>query len=107
MEMALDAFAAYIRDYLKQVVQDELGTMLGVSGEIDKLGDRLQDLRNFLADVDRRNITDETIQVCVGQLKRDMYEDADILDLCQLKAMEKRGPSSVEAGCCNPLFFCL
>ena len=103
----MDAFASYIGDYLKQVVQDELGTMLGVSGEIDKLGDKLLDLKNFLADADRRNITDETVKVWVGQLKRAMYEAADILDLCQLKAMEKHGPSSVEAGCCNPLLFCL
>ncbi|XP_044429992.1 putative disease resistance protein At1g50180 [Triticum aestivum] len=94
-------------DYLKQVVQDEIGTMLGVSGEIDKLGDKLLDLKNFLADADSRNITDKTVQVWVGQLKRAMYEAADILDLCQLKAMEKRGPSSAEAGCCNPLLFCM
>ncbi|XP_048540324.1 putative disease resistance protein RGA3 [Triticum urartu] len=107
MAMVLDAFASFIGDYLKQVVQYELGTMLGVSGEIHKLGDRLQDLKNFLADADRRNITDETVQVWVAQLKRAMYEAADILDLCQLKAMEKRGPSSAEAGCCNPLLFCM
>ncbi|XBI05600.1 hypothetical protein VPH35_133751 [Triticum aestivum] len=107
MAMVLDAFASYMGDYLKQVVQDEIGTMLGVSGEIDKLGDKLLDLKNFLADADSRNITDKTVQVWVGQLKRAMYEAADILDLCQLKAMEKRGPSSAEAGCCNPLLFCM
>ncbi|VAI82097.1 unnamed protein product [Triticum turgidum subsp. durum] len=107
MAMVLDAFASYITDYLKQVVQDELGTMLGVSGKIDKLGNKLLDLKNFLADADRRNITAEAVKVWVGQLKRAMYEAADILDLCQHKAMEKRGPSSVEAGCCNPLLFCL
>ncbi|VAI94307.1 unnamed protein product [Triticum turgidum subsp. durum] len=106
MAMVLDAFASYIGDYLKQVVQDELGTMLGVSGEIDKLGNKLQDLKNFLADADRRNITDEAVQVWVGQLKRAMYEAADILDLCQLKAME-RGSSSSDALCCNPLLFCM
>jgi hypothetical protein len=106
MAMVLDAFASYVGDYLKQVVEDELGTMLGVSGEIDKLGDKLRDLKNFLADADRRNITDETVQEWVGQLKRAMYEAADILDLCQLKAME-RGSSSTDAGCCNPLLFCM
>uniref|UniRef100_A0A453TE73 Disease resistance protein RGA4 n=1 Tax=Aegilops tauschii subsp. strangulata TaxID=200361 RepID=A0A453TE73_AEGTS len=106
MAMVLDAFASYIGDYLKQVVQDELGTMLGVSGEIDKLGDKLQDLKNFLADADRRNISDETVRVWVGQLKRAMYEAADILDLCQLKALE-RGSSSTDDGCCNPLLFCM
>ncbi|KAF7105363.1 hypothetical protein CFC21_106177 [Triticum aestivum] len=107
MAMVLDAFASYIGDYLKQVVQDELGTMLGVSSEIDKLGDKLLDLKNFLTDADRRNITDDTVKVWVGQLKRAMYEAADILDLCQLKAMEKRGSSSSDAGCYNPFLFCM
>ncbi|KAM3193374.1 hypothetical protein ACQJBY_070157 [Aegilops geniculata] len=106
MVMVLDAFASYLGDYLKQVVEDELGTMLGVSGEINKMGDKLQDLKNFLADADRRNITDETVQVWVGQLKRAMYEAADILDLCQLKAME-RGPSTAIPGFFNPLLFCM
>uniref|UniRef100_A0A453TEA5 Disease resistance protein RGA3 n=1 Tax=Aegilops tauschii subsp. strangulata TaxID=200361 RepID=A0A453TEA5_AEGTS len=106
MAMVLDAFSSYLVDLLKQVVQDEVGTMLGVSGEIDKLGDKLKDLKNFLADADRRNITDETVNVWVGQLKRAMYEAADILDLCQLKAME-RGSSSTYVGCCNPLLFCM
>ncbi|KAF7082597.1 hypothetical protein CFC21_086458 [Triticum aestivum] len=35
-----------------------------------------------------------------------MYEAADILDLCQLKAME-RGLSTKDAGCFNPLLFCM
>ncbi|KAI4979040.1 hypothetical protein ZWY2020_015793 [Hordeum vulgare] len=35
-----------------------------------------------------------------------MYEAADILDLCHLKAME-RGPSKADCGCFNPLLFCM
>jgi hypothetical protein len=106
MAMVLDAFASYVADMLKQVAADEVGMMLGVSGEIDKMGDKLQDLKNFLADADRRNITDESVREWVGHLKRAMYEATDILDLCHLKAME-RGSSSVDAGCFNPLLFCM
>ncbi|VAI94346.1 unnamed protein product [Triticum turgidum subsp. durum] len=106
MAMVLDAFASYLVDMLTQVATDEVKTMLGVSGEIDKMGDKLRDLKNFLADADRRNITDETVREWVGQLKRAMYETTDILDLCQLKAMQ-RGTSSVNAGCFNPLLFCM
>jgi hypothetical protein len=68
------------------------------------MGNKLQDLQNFLADADRRNIIDESVREWVGQLKRAMYEATDILDLCHLKAME-RGSSSVDAGCFNPLVF--
>ncbi|KAM3215645.1 hypothetical protein ACQJBY_067590 [Aegilops geniculata] len=107
MAMVLDAFASYLMDMLTQAATDEVKMMLGVSGEIEKMGDKLRDLKNFLADADRRNVTDKTVREWVGQLKRAMYEATDILDLCQLKAMEKHGPSSVEAGCCNPLLFCM
>ncbi|KAM3335965.1 hypothetical protein ACQJBY_030116 [Aegilops geniculata] len=106
MAMVLDAFASYLGHMLTQVAANKAGTMLGVSVEIDKMGGKLQDLKNFLADADRRNITDTTVQEWVGQLKRAMYEATDILDLCQLKAME-RGPSTVNAGCFNPLLFCM
>ncbi|XBI13942.1 hypothetical protein VPH35_140601 [Triticum aestivum] len=106
MAMVLDAFASYVGHMLAQVVADEVGMMLGISGEISKMSDKLRDLKNFLADADRRNITDETVREWVGQLKRAMYEAADILDLCQLKAME-RGSSSADAGCFNPLLFCM
>ncbi|CAM0908531.1 unnamed protein product [Alopecurus aequalis] len=106
--MVLDALASYVGDMLKKVAEEELGMRLGVSGEIDKMGDKLRDLKNFLADADRRNITDESVQEWVGQLKRAMYEATDILDLCHLKAME-HGPSTVHvhAGCFNPLLFCM
>uniref|UniRef100_A0ACD5VK01 Uncharacterized protein n=1 Tax=Avena sativa TaxID=4498 RepID=A0ACD5VK01_AVESA len=107
MTMVLDAFACYVGHLLAQVAADEVGMMLGVSGEIDKMGDKLRDLKNFLADADRRNITDESVQEWVGQLKRAMYEAADILDLCQLKAMERVPSSTENAGCFNPLLFCL
>ncbi|VAI94374.1 unnamed protein product [Triticum turgidum subsp. durum] len=102
MAMVLDAFASYLVDMLTQVATDEVKTMLGVSGEIEKMGDKLRDLKNFMADADRRNITDEAVREWVAHLKRAMYEATNILDLCQLKAME-RGPSSVNAGCFNPL----
>ncbi|XP_044432609.1 disease resistance RPP13-like protein 4 [Triticum aestivum] len=73
-------------------------------GEIDKMGDKLRDHKNFLADVDRRN---DTIQEWVGQLKRAMYEATDILDLCQLKAMGRASSTALDARCFNPLLFCM
>ncbi|KAM0923310.1 hypothetical protein ACQ4PT_005616 [Festuca glaucescens] len=91
---------------LTEMATEEVHMLLGVSTEIDKMNDKLKDFKNFLADADRRNITDESVQEWVAQLKRAMYEAADILDLCQLKAME-RGPSTRDLGCFNPLLFCM
>ncbi|CAM0953235.1 unnamed protein product [Alopecurus aequalis] len=106
MAIVLDAFASYLGDLLKQVAEEELGVMLGISGEIDKMGMKLKDLKNLLADAERRRITDESVQEWVAELKRAMYEATDILDLCHLKIME-RGSSTPDVGCCNPLLFCL
>uniref|UniRef100_M8BKP7 Disease resistance protein RGA2 n=1 Tax=Aegilops tauschii TaxID=37682 RepID=M8BKP7_AEGTA len=84
----------------------EVHMLLGFRREIDKMDIKLRDLKNFLADADRRNITDKSVQEWVAQLKRAMYEAADILDICQLKAME-RGMSTADVGCFNPLLFCM
>ncbi|EMS66855.1 hypothetical protein TRIUR3_03241 [Triticum urartu] len=106
MAMILDAFAYYVQNMLTEMVKEEVHMLLGVRDDIDKMDVKLGDLKNFLADADRRNITDKTVQEWVGQLKRAMYEAADILDVCQLKAME-RGSSTVDVGCFNPLLFCM
>ncbi|KAF7082593.1 hypothetical protein CFC21_086455 [Triticum aestivum] len=106
MTMVLDAFASYLQNMLTEMVSEEVHMLLGVTNEIKKMDVKLKDLKNFLADADRRNITDESVQEWVAQLKRAMYEATDILDLCQLKAME-RGPSPADVGCFNPLLFCM
>nr|UBY06970.1 NBS-LRR disease resistance protein [Dasypyrum villosum] len=97
MAMVLDAFASYVQSMLTEMVTGEVHMLLGVGDEIDKMDLKLKDLKNFLADADRRNITDTSVQEWVAQLKRAMYEASDILDLCQLKAME-RGPSTKDVG---------
>jgi len=69
------------------------------------MGVKLGDLKNFLADADRRNITDLTVQEWVRELRDTMYDATDILDLCQLKALDQ-GPRR-DLGCLNPLLFCM
>ncbi|EMS63428.1 hypothetical protein TRIUR3_13216 [Triticum urartu] len=106
MAMVLDAFASYVQNMLTEMVSGEVHMLLGVTDEIEKMDVKLKDLKNFLADADRRNITDNRVQEWVAELKRAMYEAADILDLCQLKAMEQ-GLSTKDVGCFNPLLFCM
>ncbi|KAI4998874.1 hypothetical protein ZWY2020_054216 [Hordeum vulgare] len=79
--------------------------LIGVSDEINTLDIKLKDLKNFLVDADRRNITDESVRGWVGELKRAMYLATDIIDLCQLKAMEEG--QTKDRGCLNPLLFCM
>ncbi|TVU26660.1 hypothetical protein EJB05_29215, partial [Eragrostis curvula] len=105
MAMGLDALASYIQSMLTKMATDEVRMLLGVPNEMKKMGVKLGDLKKFLADADRRNITDELVQGWVKELKGAMYDATDILDLCQLKAM-KQGPSQ-DKGCLNPLLFCM
>ncbi|KAF7092962.1 hypothetical protein CFC21_095405 [Triticum aestivum] len=105
MAMVLDAFASYIADTIKQMAADEVGMLLGVTGEIDSLKDKLESLRDYLADAERKRITDRRVQGWVTKLKGVMYEASNILDLCELKAMGRR--DAAPASCCNPLLFCL
>uniref|UniRef100_J3NAG4 Uncharacterized protein n=1 Tax=Oryza brachyantha TaxID=4533 RepID=J3NAG4_ORYBR len=103
MAIVLDAFASYVGELLKQATQDELNLLFGVPGEIASLEDRLHSLRDYLADTERRRITDESVQGWVRELKDAMYDATDILDLCHLKAMQRGGP----VGCLDSLLFCL
>ncbi|BAT14026.1 Os11g0479100 [Oryza sativa Japonica Group] len=105
MAVVLDAFASYVSDLLLQVAKDEVGMLLGVSDEITKLDEKLQFLKDYLADAEKKRITDKHVDGWVRKLKGIMYDATDILELCQLKAMEQG--SSVDLGCCNPLLFCL
>ncbi|KAF0896661.1 hypothetical protein E2562_026774 [Oryza meyeriana var. granulata] len=110
MAIVLDAFASYVRDLLTQVAQDEVTLLLGVSGEIANLEDRLHSLDDYLADAERRRITDQSVQGWVRKLKDAMYDATDILDLCHLKAMQRGGSSSapvVDIGYLDSLLFCL
>lgn len=105
MAVVLNVLASYVKNMLKEMAEEEVHMLLGVSNEIDKMGVKLEDLKNFLADADKRNITDNSVQAWVRDLRDGMYSATDILDLCRLKAME-RGPG-LDTGCFNPLLFCI
>ncbi|CAL4900371.1 unnamed protein product [Urochloa decumbens] len=93
MAAVLDALASYVSRMLTDIVKDEVGMLLGVSGEIKNLEGKLHSLVAFLADAERKRITDEHVQGWVGKLKNVMYDATDIMDLCQLEAMKRRQES--------------
>ncbi|KAF8699056.1 hypothetical protein HU200_034747 [Digitaria exilis] len=105
MAAVLDAFAPYVKKLLADVAKEEVSMLLGVSGEITKLEDNMESIKAFLADAERRRITDQSVQRWVSKLKNVMYDATDILDLCQLEADKQRG--STEEGWFQPLLFCL
>ncbi|CAO2145230.1 unnamed protein product [Urochloa humidicola] len=113
MAAVLDALAPYVKKLIADMAKEEVSMLLGVSSEITKLEDNMENIKAFLGDAERRRITDHGVQRWVSKLKNAMYDATDILDLCQLEADKRRGSkgggSSKEKvpGCFHPLLFCL
>ncbi|XP_045089654.1 putative disease resistance protein RGA3 [Aegilops tauschii subsp. strangulata] len=89
MAAVLDALAARVMNTIMDMGEEKISMLLGVSHEIKKLEDNVEPLRNILIDAERRRITDKSVQAWVTKLKSAMYEASDILDLCQLEAMDR------------------
>ena len=112
MAAVLDAMVPYVKNLIAGMAEEEVNMLLGVSGEITKLEDNTESIKAFLADAERRRITEQSVQRWVNKLKDAMYDATDILDLCQLEAdkrresedgcMDEKAPS-----CCQSLLFCL
>jgi hypothetical protein len=69
MAAVLDALAPYVKKLITDMAQEEVSMLLGISGEITKLDARMEDLRAFVSDADRRRITDQNVQRWVSKLK--------------------------------------
>ncbi|XP_066342361.1 putative disease resistance protein RGA3 [Miscanthus floridulus] len=112
MAAILDAMSPYVTKLIADMATEEVAILLGVSGEIEKLKDNMETINCFLADAERRRITEQIVQRWVRKLKDAMYDATDILDLCHLQAdkhKESKCGSMEEkaSGCLQPLLFCL
>ncbi|XP_078151071.1 putative disease resistance protein RGA3 [Carex rostrata] len=110
MTMILDAFLSKFTDFLMQMVSDEVGKLLGIPGQIEKLRETVCDIQCVLADAERKQSNDTTIERWLKQLKDVMYDADDVIDLCQIKAKERiagsSSNSSSNARCGIPLLSC-
>jgi hypothetical protein len=117
MAAVLDALAPYVKKLIMDMAGQELSMVLGVSDQINKLGDKVERLEAYAADAERRRIDDTRVQTWVSKLKGALYEATDILELCQLDAEERRDIEArvgclatletMAPGCLLPLLFCL
>lgn len=69
MAVALEALASYIQNMLTETTKEEARMLLGVPDEMNKMNVKFRDLKKFLRDADRRNITDETMQGWVKEIR--------------------------------------
>ncbi|XP_078148752.1 putative disease resistance protein RGA3 [Carex rostrata] len=110
MVMILDVFLKKFSELLVQMVLDEVGMLLGIPGQIEKLGDTVRDIQCIFADAETKQSKSSAIERWLMQLKDVMYDADDIIDLCQIKAKEclagSSSHSSSNARCGCPLLSC-
>ncbi|KAJ3684132.1 hypothetical protein LUZ61_013296 [Rhynchospora tenuis] len=103
MTMILDAFLDNFSSLLVKMTEDEVGMLLGVPGEIKKLGRTVRDIQCVLSDAERKQTKSSAIERWLLQLEDVMYDADDIMDLCQIKAEERHARydnmSSSKFGC--------
>ncbi|XP_078149396.1 putative disease resistance protein RGA3 [Carex rostrata] len=94
MAMILDAFLSKFSELLMQMVQEEVGMLLGIPGQIEKLDETVRDIQCVLADAERRQSTSSAIERWLMKLKDVMYDADEVIDLCLIKAKEDPATSS-------------
>lgn len=112
MAAVLEALAPYVKKKITDMAEEEVHILLGVPGEMEKLGQNMDNIKAFLADAERRRITEDLVQGWVRMLKGAMYDATDVLELSQLKAEERRESicGTLEEkipGCFQPFVFFL
>ncbi|KAJ1691015.1 hypothetical protein LUZ63_015170 [Rhynchospora breviuscula] len=90
MAMILDAFLRNFNSLVTKMISDEVGMLLGIPGEIEKLGETVRDIQCVLYDAERQRNKNSAIERWLMQLKDVMYDADDLMGLCQIKAEDRR-----------------
>ncbi|KAJ4787611.1 Disease resistance protein (CC-NBS-LRR) [Rhynchospora pubera] len=87
--MILQAFIGNFSRLLTKMVEDEVGMLLGIPGEIEKLRNTVFDIQCVLSDAEKKQTNSTAIKRWLLQLKDVMYDADDLIDLCQIKADDR------------------
>ncbi|KAJ3684134.1 hypothetical protein LUZ61_013298 [Rhynchospora tenuis] len=109
MAMILDAFLGYFKETLTKMVEEEVGMLCGVPGEIEKLERTVGDIQCLLSDAQRKQTENKSIEKWLLELTDAMYDADDVMDLCHIKAKERseRHGCSSNFGCGISMLSCL
>jgi NB-ARC domain/Rx N-terminal domain len=111
MAMILDAFMSKFSGLLTQMMQDEVGMLLGIHGQIEKLNRTVGYIRPVLYDAEKKKTKNRAIEHWLMELKDVMYDADDVIDLCEIKAEERLTDCSSclspNACCCSPFLSCI
>jgi NB-ARC domain/Rx N-terminal domain len=111
MAMILDAFMSKFSGLLTQMVEQEVGMLLGIPGQIEKLNRTVGYIRPVLYDAEKKKTNNRAIEHWLMELKDVMYDADDVIDLCEIKAKERlpdcRSCVSPNACCRSPFLSCI
>ncbi|KAJ4806692.1 Disease resistance protein (CC-NBS-LRR) [Rhynchospora pubera] len=93
--MILQAFIGNISSRLTKMAADEVGMLLGIPGEIEKLGSTVRDIQCVLSDAEKMQIESSAIQRWLMELKDVMYDADDLIDTWQIKTDDSKSSWSV------------
>jgi Rx N-terminal domain/NB-ARC domain len=76
-----DFISDYLLKKLVAVTEEQVVMIAGVKNELKKLEVRMRHIGAFLADADRRRITDESVNKWLNELKDVMYDADDMIEI--------------------------
>ncbi|XP_062194585.1 putative disease resistance protein RGA1 isoform X2 [Phragmites australis] len=92
---------------LQDLITEEATLILGVKEELMELKRRMDQIRHFLNDAERRSVEESAVNNWLGQLRDAMYDADIIIDLARLKARkllpDDSSPSSSKSSTCSGL----
>ncbi|KAJ4800474.1 Disease resistance protein (CC-NBS-LRR class) family [Rhynchospora pubera] len=87
MAMIADAFVGLFIDRLSDFAKDRGAMLFGIEEEVSRLQEKTRGIQIFLTDAEKRRIKESAINHWLQELKEALYDAEDIVDLCQIEAL--------------------
>nr|ALO70192.1 NBS-LRR-like resistance protein [Oryza sativa] len=85
MATILDSLIGSCAKKLQEIITEEAILILGVKEDLRELQEKMEQIRCFISDVERRGMEDSSIHNCISRLKDAMYDADDIIDLASFE----------------------
>jgi len=88
-----DALLGVVFENLTSLLKKEFAIVSGIKSKAQKLSTTLELIKAVLADAEKKQLTDHSVQIWLQQLKDAMYVLDDILDECSIKSNQLKSSS--------------
>uniref|UniRef100_A0A0E0J5C7 Uncharacterized protein n=1 Tax=Oryza nivara TaxID=4536 RepID=A0A0E0J5C7_ORYNI len=97
MATILDSLIGSCAKKLQEIITKEAILILGVKEDLRELQEKMEQIRCFISDVERRGMEDSSIRNWISRLKGAMYDADDIIDLASFE-----GSKLLNGHSCSP-----